>query len=232
MTSPPLSLSLRVSFVIELCSPNAVIPASSTGSPLAIEFAAARVNCFGIRGLAARLDDCMRLLTTGSRTKLPRQQTMRATLDWSYGLLTDAQQTVLRRLSIFSGEFSLRAAGAVASDEDRASHQIVDHVTELVAKSLVAAEAGEEEPRLRLLQTTRVFALEKLIESGEFDVVVQRHAEYLRAQVPAHDEATFHGAPARCWPEIAIDATSATGSRRVSNSSLSTATTPGPRITA
>jgi predicted ATPase len=115
----------------------------------------------------ARLDDCMRLLTSGSRTKLPRQQTMRATLDWSYSLLTDAQQTVLRRLSIFSGEFSLRAAGAVAS-EDRASRQVVDHVTELVAKSLVAAEAGEDEPRLRLLQTTRAFALEKLIESEEF----------------------------------------------------------------
>jgi len=202
------------------------------GIPLAIEFAAARVNCFGIRGLAARLDDCMRLLTTGSRTKLPRQQTMRATLDWSYGLLTDVQQTVLRRLSIFSGEFSLRAAGAVASDESRASHEIVDHVTELVAKSLVATEADGDEPRLRLLQTTRVFALEKLVESGEFDAVVRRHAEYLRAQVPAQDKATFHGAPARCSPDIAIVATSATGSRRVSNSLSSRVAAPAPRIIA
>jgi predicted ATPase len=164
------------------------------GIPLAIEFAAARVDCFGIRGLAARLDDCLRVLTTGSRTKLPRQQTMRATLDWSYGLLTDAEQTVLRRLSVFSGDFSLRAAAAVASDETRAGNQIIDQVTELVAKSLVAAEAGEDEPRLRLLETTRAFALVKLVEGGEFDAIARRHAEYLRdaARAAAQDKGVFN----------------------------------------
>jgi predicted ATPase/DNA-binding winged helix-turn-helix (wHTH) protein len=146
------------------------------GIPLAIEFAAARVDCFGITGLAARLDDRLCLLTNGSRTASPRQQTMRATLDWSYRLLTDSEKTVLRCLSIFSGDFSLRAAGAVISDDGRSNNTIFEQVTELVAKSLVNAEVSDAEPRLRLLQTTRAYAFAKLTESGEFDAVARRHA--------------------------------------------------------
>ena len=146
------------------------------GLPLAIEFAAARVDSFGIAGLAARLDDRLRLLTNGSRTASPRQQTMRATLDWSYGLLTEVEQMVLRRLAIFPYDFTLRAAGAVLSDDARSSNQIVEQVTELIAKSLITAEIGDPEPRLRLLQTTRAYAFAKLNESGEYDAIARRHA--------------------------------------------------------
>jgi predicted ATPase len=155
------------------------------GIPLAIEFAAARVNCFGVGGLAARLDDRLRVLTGGARTALPRQQTMRATLDWSYDLLTEAQQMVLRRISVFSGDFTLRAADFIISDDPGLCNHIVDHVAELVTKSLVVAEMGDAEPRLRLLETTRAYALAKLIESGEFDAIAPRYAEYIRDSVQA-----------------------------------------------
>lgn len=146
------------------------------GIPLAIELAAACVISFGIRGLAARLYDGLRLLTNGSRTASPRQQTMRATLDWSYGLLTEVEQTALRRLAIFSGEFTLGAAEAVLSDGTRPSNQIIKQVTELVSKSLVTADVDNFEPRLRLLQTTRAYALSKLTKSGEFDAISRRLA--------------------------------------------------------
>jgi predicted ATPase len=149
------------------------------GIPLAIEFAAARVNCFGIGGLAARLEDRLHVLINGNRIAPPRQQTMRATLDWSYDLLRDAQQKVLRRLSIFPGEFTLQAAGAVISDDNFPSSKIIDQVTELVAKSLVVAEIRTPEPRLRLLGITRAYALEKLTESGEYDALARRRAEYI-----------------------------------------------------
>jgi predicted ATPase/DNA-binding winged helix-turn-helix (wHTH) protein len=139
------------------------------GLPLAIEFAAARIDSLGIGGVTERLDDRLRLLTGGHRTALPRQQTMRATFDWSYGLLTEAERTVLRRLSIFSGDFTLQAAGAIASDDTRLSNKAVDQVAELVAKSLVVAEVEHAAPRLRLLQTARAYALAKLTESGELD---------------------------------------------------------------
>ncbi len=155
------------------------------GIPLALEFAAARVNCFGIGGLAARLEDRLHLLINGRRTTLPRQQTMRATLDWSYGLLTDAQQMILRRLSIFPSEFTLGAAGAVVSDDTYSSSEIIDQVTELIAKSLVVAEMGDPEPRLRLPQTTRVYAREKLTESREHNAVARRHAEYIGGDKPS-----------------------------------------------
>ena len=110
---------------------------------------------------------------------------MRATLDWSYGLLTNAQQMILRRLSIFPGEFTLRAAGAVILDDTYSSSEIIDQVTELIAKSLVAAEMGDVEPRLRLLETTRVYALAKLVESGEHNAVARRHAEYIGGDKPS-----------------------------------------------
>ena len=141
------------------------------GSPLAIEFAATRVNCFGIKGLAARLDDRLSLLTGGRRTAPPRQQTMRATLDWSYDLLTETQQMVLRRVSVFPGDFTLRASDLVMADYHDARLHIDDLITELIMKSLISVEMGGAEPRLRLSETTRAYAFEKLIQSGEFDAI-------------------------------------------------------------
>ena len=150
------------------------------GIPLAIELAAARTNALGIEELAARLDDCFQLLTGGRRTALPRHQTLRATLDWSYQLLPEPERVVLRRLAIFAGGFTLEAASTIAATDEIAGADIVDCATNLVAKSLVAAELGSPTGWYRLLETTRAYALEKLGQSGEFEQVARRHAEYCR----------------------------------------------------
>ena len=110
------------------------------GIPLAIELAAARAAVFGIEELAARLDDRFHLLTGGRRTALPRHQTLRATLDWSYELLTEPERVILRRLAVFAGAFSLEAASAVVASPEIAPSEVVDGLANLVAKSLVAAE--------------------------------------------------------------------------------------------
>jgi predicted ATPase/DNA-binding SARP family transcriptional activator len=148
------------------------------GIPLAIELAAARTATLGLDELAARLDDRFRLLTGGHRTALPRQQTLRATLDWSYEILSAIEQTVLRRLAVFAGGFTLEAAGAVVTADDLDAPEVVDIVTNLAAKSLVVVEIAEADAQYRLLETTRVYALEKLADSGELDQVAQRHAEH------------------------------------------------------
>ena len=150
------------------------------GIPLAIELAAARTNALGVEELAARLDDCFHLLTGGRRTALPRHQTLRATLDWSYQLLPEPERVVLRRLAIFAGGFTLQAASTVAATDEIAGSDIVDCAANLVAKSLVAADLGGATGWYRLLETTRAYALEKLTQSGEFEQVARRHAEYHR----------------------------------------------------
>jgi predicted ATPase/DNA-binding winged helix-turn-helix (wHTH) protein len=146
------------------------------GIPLAIELAAARAAAVGIEGLGARLGDRFRLLAGGHRTAMPRHQTLRATLDWSYELLTEPERVVLRRLAIFPGGFALQAASAVAADDKIAAPEVVDCVANLVAKSLVTAEARGARIRYRLLETTRAYAVEKLVEAGEFDAAARRHA--------------------------------------------------------
>ena len=148
------------------------------GLPLAIEFAAARVDAIGVRGIAARMDQGLRALSGRRRTASPRQQTMLATLDWSYRLLSEREQAVLRRLSVFVGTFTLPAAAAVAADALLNESEVVDQVLELVAKSLIMADVRAVEPRLQLLETTRAYARMKLAESGEGDAVGRRHAEY------------------------------------------------------
>jgi predicted ATPase len=150
------------------------------GIPLAIELAAARVETFGVRGLATHLDDRFRLLTSGRRSGPPRHRTLRATLDWSYDVLSQPERVVLRRLGIFMGGFTLDAACAVAADPGLLECDVIDAVAELVEKSLAAVETTETEPRLRLLETARVYALEKLAESGERAAVARRHVEYYR----------------------------------------------------
>ena len=150
------------------------------GLPLAIEFAAARLDTYGIQGVASRLDDRMRLLTAGRRGALPRHHTMRAVIDWSYGLLTEAEQKVLQRVSIFVGGFSLEAAGAVCADAMHPETEIFENITALVSKSLVSADFNGVEPRFRLLETTRAYALAKLAETGEQEMLGRRHAEYFR----------------------------------------------------
>jgi predicted ATPase/DNA-binding SARP family transcriptional activator len=146
------------------------------GIPLAIELAAARTATLGLDEVAARLDDRFRVLTGGHRTALPRQQTLRATLDWSYELLVPIERTVLHRLAIFAGDFTLEAASAVATAEDLEAPAVVDILTNLAAKSLLVVEAADAGTRYRLLETTRAYALEKLTDSGELNEVAQRHA--------------------------------------------------------
>lgn len=148
------------------------------GIPLAIEFAAARTSSLSLDVLARRLDDRFALLSTGKRTTLPRQQTLRATLDWSYDLLSDAEQRVLQRVGIFVGGSTLEAATAICSDDLISESQVVDLLSSLVDKSLVVAEMRAPEPRYRLLEATRDYALERLVQAGDHARLARRHAEY------------------------------------------------------
>ncbi|HJY50320.1 MAG TPA: hypothetical protein VJ349_17050, partial [Stellaceae bacterium] len=107
---------------------------------------------------------------------MPRHQTLRATLDWSYELLTEPERVVLRRLAIFPSGFTLPAASAVATDDEIAASEVVDCIANLVPKSLVTADAGGAMVRYRLLETTRAYSLEKLVQAGEFEAVARRHA--------------------------------------------------------
>jgi predicted ATPase/DNA-binding winged helix-turn-helix (wHTH) protein len=150
------------------------------GIPLAIELAAARVATLGIEEVATRLDDRFRLLTGGRRTALPRHQTLRVTLDWSFELLAEPERVILRRLAIFASAFSLEAASAVAASAEVARSEVVEGLANLVGKSLVAAEIDGTAARYRLLDTTRAYALEKLGESGEREQLARRHAEFGR----------------------------------------------------
>jgi predicted ATPase len=149
------------------------------GIPLAIELAAARVGLFGIPGLAARLNDRLAVLTRGRRTAAPRHKTLRATLDWSCGILSADERVVLRRLAIFCGEFTLDSATAVASSAEVASTDVPEFVATLVAKSLVAVSLRDGVAWYRLLDTTRAYAREKLLESSDFHTAAKLHAETL-----------------------------------------------------
>jgi predicted ATPase/DNA-binding winged helix-turn-helix (wHTH) protein len=148
------------------------------GIALAIELAASRVAAFGLRELAARLGDRFQLLTSGRRTALPRHQTLAATLEWSYQLLPEAERVLLQHLSVFAGEFSLEAAAAVMPGVT--APQVIDHIADLVAKSLVAADLHGEQVQYRLLDTTRLYGLEKLRGSGEYRQAAGRHADFFR----------------------------------------------------
>jgi predicted ATPase/DNA-binding winged helix-turn-helix (wHTH) protein len=150
------------------------------GLPLAIEFAAPRVEVLGIEGLAAGLDDSLRLLGTQRRAAMPRHRTMQAVVDWSYGLLSADEQRFLRALGIFAGGFTGEAAAAVAVDAATPCADAIDRLADLVTKSLVVADVSGTQSWFRLPDTTRAFALEKLDENGERERVTRRHAEYYR----------------------------------------------------
>jgi predicted ATPase/DNA-binding winged helix-turn-helix (wHTH) protein len=148
------------------------------GIPLAIELAAACLPTMGLQGVADRLDDRFQLLTQGARTALPRQQTLRATLDWSYSLLPAVQRAVIKRLSLFAGPFSMESAQAVASCEEIPPGRVAGAFIELVNKSLVSTVPGDGPMRYRLLETTRAYAREKLREDGTLREWSDRHARY------------------------------------------------------
>ena len=152
------------------------------GIPLAIELAAARTQLLGLEGLRGRLDERLHLLAGGRRRALPRHQTLRAALEWSYGLLTPQQQSVFARLGVFAGGFSLDAAQQVATDESIDRWALLDDLGALIDKSLVAVEPDVlGEPRYRLLETMRHFALNRLDASGEVAATRTRHLDYFVA---------------------------------------------------
>jgi predicted ATPase/class 3 adenylate cyclase len=156
------------------------------GIPLALELAAARVNVLRVEQIAARLDDRFRLLTGGSRGAVPRQQTLRALIDWSYDLLAESERLLLQRLAGFAGGWALEAAEAVCAGGSLNQDDVLGVLTQLVNKSLVVAEREQsQETRYRLLETIRQYALERLAASGEADAVRRRHADYYVALAEA-----------------------------------------------
>lgn len=146
------------------------------GLPLAIELAAARMRALTLTELADSLNDRFRLLTGGSRTAVRRQQTLRASVDWSHALLSDDERMLFRQLSVFTGGFDLAAAQSVTGDAER--YHVLDQLTLLVDKSLVVVDEAGTDTRYRLLETMRQYALEKLAESGEAGTVRDRHRDH------------------------------------------------------
>jgi predicted ATPase/class 3 adenylate cyclase len=149
------------------------------GIPLALELAAARISVMSLEDLASRLEDRFRALRSGSRTANPRQQTLRATIDWSHELLTDVERVLFRRLSVFAGGFGLEAAEAVCADADLEKLDVVDVLSRLVDKSLVlSGDRSGGRTRYRILETIRQYAGERLREAGESSGIQRHHAEY------------------------------------------------------
>src|SRR5215469_8592617 len=151
------------------------------GMPLAIELAAARLRAFSPTEIAAGLHDRFRLLTGGSRTAVRRQQTLRASVDWSHALLTEPERLLFRRLAAFAGGFDLEAAEVVGAGDGLQPYQVLDQLALLVDKSLVATEESHSATRYRLLETVRQYAAEKLGDSGEADQVRTRHRDHYAA---------------------------------------------------
>lgn len=175
------------------------------GLPLAIELAAARLPLLGLAGLRDRIDDRLRLLTTGPRTAPWRQQTLRAALDWSHGLLAPDEQRIFRRLGVFVGGFSLPLVERVIGDDVDDAWAVLETLGRLVDKSLVVVEG--ETPRYRLLETTRSYALEQLAQAGEERALRRRHAQAMCALLAEFDRAVaweprFNRLFAELEPEI------------------------------
>ena len=148
------------------------------GIPLALELAAARMKLLSLEQISARLDDRFQLLTGGSRTAVPRQQTLRATIDWSYDLLSDEERRLLRRLAVFAGGCSLEAAEQVCGGDDSSDGDTLELLSHLIDKSLVAVEDEDGERRYRLLETVRQYARDRLFESGEAAALRDRHLHF------------------------------------------------------
>jgi predicted ATPase len=190
--------AVRPDFVLgpAAASSMAAICARLEGLPLALELAAARVSMLGLAQIVERLDDAFRLLVGGSRSAPMRQQTLQATLDWSHGLLSPAEQTVFRRLAVFAGGWSLEAAESVCAASAVATADVLEPLAHLVDKSLVVVTADERVGRshYRLLEPIRQYAREQLVASGESDATSERHAGFFLAFAEAHGaEATAGG---------------------------------------
>src|SRR5690606_26991201 len=159
------------------------------GVALANEVVAGRVGTYGLAGTADLLKKQLGLQWQGRRTSLPRHQTLQSLLDWSFSLLSSPEQRVLRRMSIFVGRFDFDAAQSVASDTDMSPGQLADAIDQLIAKSLVSPVTNPEGSTCyRLLETTRLYAAEKLAQSGEADAAAERHARHSLGRLSAESD--------------------------------------------
>ncbi len=166
------------------------------GIPLAIELAAAQTVFFSTSQIAARLNESFNLITGGNRTALPRHQTIRASIEWSWNLISNVEHTLLRRLAVFSGGWTLESAEAICSSHGMKAHQILGLLAQLMAKSLV--NAHQETGRFRLHEAIRQFAHEKLVEANEVENVRGLHLQYFLA-LSAQDEPALHGVQQEEW---------------------------------
>jgi predicted ATPase/DNA-binding CsgD family transcriptional regulator len=167
----------------------AQICARLDGMPLALELAAARVKVLAVEQIARRLDDRFRLLDGGDSDFMPRHQTLKAALDWSYALLTETEQRSLSRLSVFAGGWTLEAAEAVCAGDGVGAAEVLDLLAQLVDKSLVAMETHKGQARYRLLETVRQYGRDRLRESGTEQAVFRRHRDFfltLAEAAPLH----------------------------------------------
>jgi len=167
------------------------------GLPLAIEMAAARVPSLGVSGVKAQLEAHWQLLSARGRRVSPRHRDLQATLDWSYGLLTLAEQRLLKRLAVFSGGFTLAAARALGTEADGEPWKVDDTLATLIDKSMVAVDCHDP-PRYQLLETVRAYAREALAASGELDDVRARHASWCLQLFQAADDAWWTS-PTPAW---------------------------------
>jgi predicted ATPase/DNA-binding winged helix-turn-helix (wHTH) protein len=192
--------ALNASFALEGADHRSAIAAICRrldGIPLAIEFAASRAAAFGVHYVANGLEDRFALLTEGRRTALPRHRTLHAALDWSYDLLTEEEQRLFRHLGVFFGAFTLDAVTAVYGGSTAVA-ALAETIGNLVAKSLVTFDGSATLTRWRLLETTRVYALEKLSQCAELDAATRRHAEY-HADVLGRARGDWENAPTAIW---------------------------------
>lgn len=198
--------TVRPEFRLEAAEVTSIIGicARLEGLPLALELAAARVAVLSVSQILERLDNSVRLLVGGSRTAAGRQQTLRATLDWSHGLLTAPEQVVFRRLATFRGSWTLEAAEAVCGDALAPATDVLDVLTQLIDKSLVVVlDQRDRRARYRLLEPIRQYAQEHLLESHEVDAVRERQAQYFIAFADALERDASVGGARR---QAAVDA--------------------------
>ena len=172
------------------------------GIPLALELAAARIQSMHIEQVAERLHDRFHLLARGSRTALQRHQTLRSLIDWSHDLLASPERSLLRRLAVFSGGWTLEAAEAVCAINGIAGEDVLEVLTQLVEKSLVLLDAQSRRPRYRMLETIRQYGLDKLAEAGEADAVRTAHLTFF-AGLAAEMRPHFNGIDQLDWYERA-----------------------------
>jgi len=172
------------------------------GIPLAIELAAARLKLLQVEQIATRLDDRFRLLTGGSRTALPRHQTLRAMIDWSYDLLSKSERVLLERLTVFAGGWTLEAAEAICSGARLTRYDILDLLFQMINKSLVISDREQGvETRYQMLETIRQYGREKLIESGEIEQIRNKHLDFYLTLAEKAEPGLRGPEPAR-WYEL------------------------------